>query len=38
MATKADFTAAGRWQLTLGAKVQGEKDTVKGAVVFTAKE
>lgn len=33
---KADFTMAGRWQLTLAAKVQGETETIKGAVVFTA--
>ena len=35
---KADFTMAGRWLLTLGAKVQGEKDTLKGTVIFTAKD
>lgn len=35
---KADFTMAGRWQLTLGAKVQGETDTVKGTAIFTAKD
>lgn len=35
---KCDFTMAGRWQLTLGAKVQGEAETVKGSVIFTAKD
>lgn len=35
---KADFTMAGRWLLTLGAKVQGETGTVKGSVIFTAKD
>ena len=30
-------TMAGRWQLTLSAKVQGEADTVKGSVVVTAR-
>lgn len=35
---KADFTMAGRWLLTLAAKVQGESETVKGTVIFTAKD
>jgi len=35
---KADFTMAGRWLLTLEAKVQGEDATVPGQVVFTAKD
>lgn len=35
---KADFTMAGRWALTLAAKVQGEPETVKGMVVLQAKE
>lgn len=35
---KADFTMAGGWALKLQAKVQGEPETVKGTVVFTAKE
>jgi hypothetical protein len=30
-------TMAGRWKLTLSAKVQGEADTVRGAVVVTAR-
>ena len=30
-------TMAGRWQLTLGAKVQGETETVTGSVVVTAR-
>lgn len=33
----ADLTMAGRWQLTLAAKVQGERETVKGTVVLRAK-
>ena len=35
---KADFTMAGRWALTLAAKVQGEAETVKGTVVLQAKD
>jgi hypothetical protein len=34
--SRADFTMAGKWALKLQAKVQGEADTVEGAVVFTA--
>lgn len=30
-------TMAGRWALKLGAKVQGESDTVRGQVVVTAR-
>ena len=30
-------TMAGRWKLSLGAKVQGEADTVRGSVVVTAR-
>ena len=33
---KATFGMAGRWQLSLGAKVQGEADTVRGSVTFDA--
>lgn len=29
-------TMAGRWELKLGAKVQGEADTVRGSVIVTA--
>lgn len=35
---KADLTMAGRWALRLMAKVPGEKETVQGDVVFTAKD
>jgi len=35
---RADFTMAGGWALKLQAKVQGEKDTVQGIVVFQAKD
>jgi hypothetical protein len=28
---------AGKWQLALGAKVQGEADTVRGTVIYEAK-
>ncbi len=35
---RADFTMAGGWALKLQAKVQGEKDTVQGTVVFQAKD
>ena len=34
---RADLTMAGSWALTLQAKVQGEPETVRGTVVFTAK-
>ncbi|MFN8946346.1 MAG: FixH family protein [Alphaproteobacteria bacterium] len=30
-------TMAGRWELKLGAKVQGEAETVRGSVVVTAR-
>ncbi len=33
---KADFTMAGRWQLSLGAKVQGETGTVDNKLVIQA--
>jgi YtkA-like len=33
---KTDFTAAGRWLLTVSAKVQGEPETVIGRVMFKA--
>ncbi len=35
---KADFTMAGRWALTLAAKVQGEPETVTATLMFQAKE
>ncbi len=35
---KADLTMAGRWALTLAAKVQGEPETVKATVIFRAKD
>jgi hypothetical protein len=31
---KADLSMAGRWQLSIAAKVQGEPETVLGKVVF----
>jgi hypothetical protein len=34
---KTDLVMAGRWRLSLAAKIQGERETVKGEVVFTAK-
>ncbi len=34
---KADFTMAGGWAFKLMAKVQGERETVHGTVVFEAK-
>ena len=34
---KADVTMAGGWQLSLGAKVQGETGTVEGKLVLKAK-
>jgi hypothetical protein len=33
---KASFSMAGRWQLSLGAKVQGETGTVENKLVITA--
>lgn len=33
---KANFSMAGRWQLSLGAKVQGEAGTVENKLVVTA--
>lgn len=33
---KANFSMAGRWQLSLGAKVQGETGTVESKLVVTA--
>jgi hypothetical protein len=33
---KANFGMAGRWQLSLGAKVQGETGTVENKLVITA--
>jgi hypothetical protein len=35
---KASFSMAGRWQLSLGAKVQGENGTVEGKLVVTAQK
>ena len=35
---KATFGMAGRWQLSLGAKVQGETGTVENKLVITAKK
>jgi hypothetical protein len=35
---KANFSMAGRWQLSLGAKVQGETGTVENKLVLTAKQ
>ena len=35
---KADLTMAGGWAFRVMAKVQGEKDTVEGVVVFQAKD
>jgi YtkA-like len=34
---KTDLVMAGRWRLSLAAKIQGEQETVKGEVIFTAK-
>lgn len=36
-AFKTDLMMAGRWRLSLAAKVQGEAETVKSEVLFTAK-
>ena len=35
---KATFSTAGRWQLSLGAKVQGETGTVESKLVVTAQK
>jgi len=35
---KANFSMAGRWQLSLGAKVQGETGTVESKLVVTAEK
>ena len=35
---KADLTMAGGWALRIMAKVQGEKDTIEGVVVFKAQD
>lgn len=35
---KATFSMAGRWQLSLGAKVQGENGTVENKFVITAQK
>jgi YtkA-like protein len=35
---KASFSMAGRWQLSLGAKVQGEAGTVENKLVVTAQK
>ena len=35
---KATFSMAGRWQLSLGAKVQGEIGTVENKLVVTARK
>ena len=35
---KATFGMAGRWQLSLGAKVQGETGLVDGKLVITAQK
>ena len=35
---KANFGMAGRWQLSLGAKVQGETGTVESKLVVTAQK
>ncbi|MGH6865222.1 MAG: FixH family protein [Methyloceanibacter sp.] len=35
-AFKTDLTMAGRWRLSLAARVQGEPETVKSEVVFKA--
>lgn len=35
---KANFSMAGRWQLSLGAKVQGETGTVESKLVVTAQK
>lgn len=35
---KANFGMAGRWQLSLGAKIQGETGTVENKLVITAQQ
>jgi YtkA-like protein len=35
---KATFSMAGRWQLSLGAKVQGEAGTIENKLVVTAQK
>ena len=35
---KATFGMAGRWQLSLGAKIQGETRTVENKLVITAQK
>jgi YtkA-like len=35
---KANLSMAGRWQLSLGAKVQGETGTVENKIVLTAQK
>jgi YtkA-like protein len=35
---KANFSMAGRWQLSLGAKVQGETGTLESKLVVTAQK
>jgi hypothetical protein len=35
---RASFGMEGRWQLSLGAKVQGETGTVEGKFVITAQK
>ncbi|MCK1627531.1 FixH family protein [Bradyrhizobium sp. 160] len=35
---KANFSMAGRWQLSLGAKVQGETGTVENKLIVTAEK
>jgi hypothetical protein len=35
---KATFSMAGRWQLSLGAKLQGETGTVENKLVVTAEK
>src|SRR5262245_6015361 len=35
---KANFSMAGRWQLSLGAKLQGENGTVENKLVVTAEQ
>ncbi|NUR44807.1 MAG: FixH family protein [Sphingomonas sp.] len=35
---KANFSMAGRWQLSLGAKVQGETGTVQSKLLVTAEQ
>jgi hypothetical protein len=36
-AFETDLIMAGRWRLSIAAKVQGEPETVKGEVIYTAK-